>query len=381
MYDTQTQKELRRQGMMSKIAETTGINNRSKSSVAGQLVDALSDAIDDSVSFVKDGINSTFTNYAEGALLTANAYEFGVIRNVLSDFYILGRDKVARVIMSDGTPFPRYMDGQIAVAKGSKYTIGEGTVIEFLENVIPSYGKREVYVDFRVMPSSKLDITPGSKIDLSKKTQPISSGLSLEIISSVNAPLELESDESLRRRTLFAKSRTHGSSHDAISGIISGIPHVINHYIQEDSRSGMTKIFVTTKGFEESGDISLLPIIKTKVLQTLDYLAGAEHRFDVLFPELIKIKFEFAYSNTTENMALAAIRDSFLRSYAYTVVNGIELQDIQNKLEEYNLDVIISKAIIYSDQKGEIANIERKFSIPKDSFILFDIDGSSGKEV
>ena len=102
-------------------------------------------------------INSTFTELASGDLLTDNAYEFGVLRNVYSDLYVKAEDQIVVLSTDDGNTFPKFSHGKLAIPKGKRYTIGN-TTIEVLTDVYLQSDLYEIPLSIRVISSSMTDI-------------------------------------------------------------------------------------------------------------------------------------------------------------------------------------------------------------------------------
>ena len=88
MYSSSVNKEVIKQKIQDDLNENSGVNNTSKSSVVTHIIDSVSGPISENINIVNSAINSVYTNLATGSMLTANAYDFGVIRSLYSDTYI-----------------------------------------------------------------------------------------------------------------------------------------------------------------------------------------------------------------------------------------------------------------------------------------------------
>ena len=70
------------------LAKRSELNNLAKSSVVSQIIDSVVEPMADNINTTTMAINSVYTDLAAGAYLTANAYDFGVIRNIYSNVYL-----------------------------------------------------------------------------------------------------------------------------------------------------------------------------------------------------------------------------------------------------------------------------------------------------
>lgn len=372
--------ELMKGKIFQRLSETTGINNNSKSSVMSHIVDAISGAISDSSSYNASIINSTFTENTSGDLLTDNAYEFGVIRNIYSDLYIRDQDKILFVSTTDGKTFPRFSDGKMIIKAGTRYTVGDST-LEVLQDVYVSSSFSEIPVSARLVSSSATDIKVGSEVQITDPKNIHTSGIVLKFNAPVYNRLFEEDDDSLRSRTIDAKMKVHGSSNIAISGIVKYIPGVHSHYIEEDNSSGVTNIYIVTDKTKEGEEDGIIPAIRGRILSRLDTLASAEQAFNIMQPEKLKIFPIFTYSNTTGVIALSAIKEAFDLTYS-TFDREFDIELLKLELEEYGIDVEISAIVIKSDKFGIVEQYESgTVNLPEASILVFSASEAIGEQV
>lgn len=381
MYDQLTNKELMTQEISARISENIGINNTSKSTVVRHITDAITDTAVNLVAYSNAAINSTHTQYASGDLLTKNAYEFGVVRNIYSDVYISKDDAIVNLVMSDGSKFPKYMDGKIIIEAGKVFLFGSGTSIEVTENVYVSHNETSIPIPVRITTSDSTDIKTGTKIDISDDSNPVTIGTSISIDSSVYTNLSEESDDSLRRRTVYSKMRVHGSSDYSIRGILSGIPTVRSSKIVRKPNDSKTYIYITTDNYLKSFIDENYSFIKSKIVSEMDYLSSSEQSFDVLMPEVLLLDVYFKYKNTTSSMAMSAINESFNSIYTPLITGNINFEDLVKEVNTYGLDVTIEHIIIRSDIYGTIADISSgDFAVPDTAICALSQATSIGLE-
>ena len=82
------------------LAKRSELNNLAKSSVVSQIIDSVVEPMADNINTTTMAINSVYTDLAAGAYLTANAYDFGVIRNIYSNVYLSDDDQVVSLSMN-----------------------------------------------------------------------------------------------------------------------------------------------------------------------------------------------------------------------------------------------------------------------------------------
>lgn len=350
MYSEISNPELFKNQVLTELGKSTGLNNTSRSSVLTQLVDAVSESMVNVSKYNASLINSTFTELASGDLLTDNAYEFGVLRNVYSDLYVKAEDQIVVLSTDDGNTFPKFSHGKLAIPKGKRYTIGN-TTIEVLTDVYLQSDLYEIPLSIRVISSSTTDIKNGAAIDITDKKNINTSGLKIKFKEPVYNQLTEEDDNSLRSRTMSAKMKVHGSSIDSITGIVQYAPLVKAFFIDEDQSSGVVRIYIATDKTLKGEEDSSFPNIRSKLLNTFDAIGSAEQSFQILQPQILKVYPTFTYSNTTEVMALGAINQSFYSTYT-PFSKIIDIDAIKTELTSYGLNVKIDALSLKSETYG-----------------------------
>lgn len=350
MYSEISNTELFKNQVLTELGKSTGLNNTSRSSVLTQLVDAVSESMVNVSKYNASLINSTFTELASGDLLTDNAYEFGVLRNIYSDLYVKAEDQIVVLSTDDGNTFPKFSHGKLAIPKGKRYTIGN-TTIEVLTDVYLQSDLYEIPLSIRVISSSTTDIKNGAAIDITDKKNINTSGLKIKFKEPVYNQLTEEDDNSLRSRTMSAKMKVHGSSIDSITGIVQYTPLVKALFIDEDQASGVVRVYIATDKTLKGEEDSSFPHIRSKLLNTFDAIGSAEQSFQILQPQILKIYPTFTYSNTTEVMALGAINQSFYSTYT-PFSKIIDVDAIKTELTSYGLNVKIDALSLKSETYG-----------------------------
>lgn len=350
MYSEISNPELFKNQVLTELGKSTGLNNTSRSSVLTQLVDAVSESMVNVSKYNASLINSTFTELASGDLLTDNAYEFGVLRNVYSDLYVKAEDQIVVLSTDDGNTFPKFSHGKLTIPKGKRYTIGN-TTIEVLTDVYLQSDLYEIPLSIRVISSSTTDIKNGAVIDITDKKNINTSGLKIKFKEPVYNQLTEEDDNSLRSRTMSAKMKVHGSSIDAITGIVQYTPLVKAFFIDEDQSSGVVRVYIATDKTLKGEEDSSFPHIRSKLLNTFDAIGSAEQSFQILQPQILKVYPTFTYSNTTEVMALGAINQSFYSTYT-PFSKIIDVDAIKTELTAYGLNVKIDALSLKSETYG-----------------------------
>lgn len=379
MFSELRSPELMKGKIFQRLSETTGINNNSKSSIMSHIVDAISGSIADSSAYAASLVNSTFTENTSGDLLTDNAYEFGVIRNIYSDLYVRDQDKIIFLATSDGKFFPKFSDGKLLISAGTRYTFGD-TTLEVLQNVYATSTVSEIPISARLISTSSTDIKVGSEISITDPKNIHTSGIIIRFAAPVYNRLFEESDESLMSRTMDAKMRTHGSSLASVSGIVKYTPGVHSFYIDEDIAGAYTNIYIATDKTIEGEEDGSISMIRSRILQKLDNLGSAEQAFTVLQPETIKIFPIFRYLNTSEELALAVIKESFDSIYS-PFDKSIDIELLKLEMSEYGVDVELYSIVLKSDKFGIVDRYEEgSVILPEASLVVFSASEAIGTE-
>lgn len=357
MFSNNTSNEDIRQSIQTELASKTGLNNTSKSSLANQIVDSVSGALSHGIALTNSTFNSVYTALASEEMLTANAREFGVIRNVYSNVYLNSDSEIVELSMTDGSVFPEYFRDIIVIPKGREVKVGSDTIIQFVEDVYLNPGSSYANVSVRVSTTNGSDIPVNSRIKISDNT-PVTNGLSLLFKENVNFRLVQEDDEQLRSRTQLAKIRTHGSSEYAITGWIQSTPTVVDYKMRYNDASNTYSIAVLTKNyirnFEDGNSHSVLSSIRNK----LDEYIGAESKFKVFYPDIYYVSFTYRYSNATEDICNAIISKAFENSYKYGSTEYLSIDDIRDKIKELSSNIDLENILIYHKKYGLVNSID-----------------------
>ena len=352
MFSELNNPELLKSQISKRINETTGLNNTSKSSILTHITDAIANTIHDTTSYTASVINSTFTEFASGDRLTDNATEFGVIRNVYADMYISSEDGIVSLNTSDSMNFPRYSNGKKVIAAGARYTIGS-TIIEVLNDVYVSSSESSIPLNVRLVSQSSTDIRVGSYVDITNPKDINTASLRIVFNSPVYNRLYEEDDDALKSRVLDSKMKVHGSSVNAIAGIISSIPLVRSYYIDEDISGGVSSIYIATDATFEGKEELSIEEIRGRAVNKLDSLISAHQSFRILEAGVLYIYPIYTYKNTTEEMALAAIKESFDIVYK-PFSTSIDIDAIKTELDTYGLEIEIDNIALKSKDYGTI---------------------------
>lgn len=352
MFSELNNPELLKAQVSKRINEATGLNNTSKSSILTHITDAIANTVHDTSSYTASVINSTFTEFASGDRLTDNAIEFGVIRNIYADMYISGEDGIVSLNTSDGMNFPRYANGKRVIAAGSRYTIGS-TTVEVLNDVYVSSSESSIPLNVRLISQSSTDIKTGSYIDITNPKDINTASLRIVFNSPVYNRLYEEDDDALKSRILDSKMKVHGSSVNAIAGIIKSIPLVRSYYIDEDIGGCVSSIYIATDATFEGKEELSIQEIRSRAVSKLDSLISAHQSFNIDEAGILYIYPIYTYKNTTESMAIAAIKESFDVVYK-PFSTSIDIDSIKEGLATYGLEIEIDNIALKSKDYGTI---------------------------
>lgn len=365
MFSNSTTVEDIKQSIQAKMAENVGLDNISKSSVTTHITDAVSGSLADGIALTNRTINSVYTNMAEGQMLTANAYEFGVIRNVYSDVYLTSEDQVVKIAMANGTVFPSYFEGRIVLPKGREVVINGATTIQFTENVYLQPGADYAYVSVKVSALNSTDILANTSLSVSNSEEPITNGLAITFVENINFKLVQEDDEQLRRRTQLSKIRTHGSNEYSIMGWIQSIPTIVDYKFNYSGNTNTYNIFIVTKNYKESFQDPNINSVVSAIKSKLDMYAGVESKFVINYPELYKISFAYKYSNATPEICNAVIQEAFDKIYQYKDNESVDIDKLKEEVASSSIDITIDSIIVYHDVYGIFDSQESgAFQIP-----------------
>ena len=378
MYTSEISKEVLRQDIASRIASISGLNNTSKSSTVSQIVDAVSGPLADVMNNYNGLLNSMYTELASGALLTANAYEFGVIRNTFSEVFLTNDDKNIKVKMSDNSPFPEYMAHNTVIKAGTEYSINNSSKIRVMQDVVVNPGDLELYISAKIVSPSGTDVPAGTSVSIDNKEFKITSGVSIVVERPISFRTLLEDDDELRKRVQLAKIKTHGSSEYSIAGWISSIPTVIDWKTRYNYGSAAYEVAIVTSNLKEYGVDPNSDSVIASARAKIDTYVGAESRVEIAYPKVYKMAFVCSYENSSDSIARAGLADAFSRFYSFNDGKSIKMIDIKNMLIEYPGRILVDSIFIRSDKYGVLGSYKNDdtIEIPDDAYLILDTGNS-----
>ena len=378
MYTSEISKEVLRQDIASRIASISGLNNTSKSSTVSQIVDAVSGPLADVMNNYNGLLNSMYTELASGALLTANAYEFGVIRNTFSEVFVTNDDKNIKVKMSDNSPFPEYMAHNTVIKAGTEYSINNSSKIRVMQDVVVNPGDLELYISAKIVSPSGTDVPAGTSVSIDNKEFKITSGVSIVVERPISFRTLLEGDDELRKRVQLAKIKTHGSSEYSIAGWISSIPTVIDWKTRYNYGSAAYEVAIVTSNLKEYGVDPNSDSVIASARAKIDTYVGAESRVEIAYPKVYKMAFVCSYENSSDSIARAGLADAFSRLYSFNDGKSIKMIDIKNMLIEYPGRILVDSIFIRSDKYGVLGSYKNDdtIEIPDDAYLILDTGNS-----
>ena len=140
MFSKEIEQEKIKKDIQYKLSVDYGFGNVSKSSIATQIADAISGPVADVINTTNTTLNSMYTSTATGELLTANAYDYGVIRNAYSEVYLSDEDNAVKISMDDGSVFPDYFNNAVIIPSGTEFVMPNSSVIQITKDVYLSPG-------------------------------------------------------------------------------------------------------------------------------------------------------------------------------------------------------------------------------------------------
>ena len=354
MFSEVTNPTLTKRRILQKMAEVTGVNNDSRSSIMSGIAESVGGVVSDSIKYANGIVNSTYTELAVGDTLTNNALEFGVVRDIYSDIYVDEQDAAIVLEPENGSSFPRFSDGKLAISAGKQYKIGSST-IEILRDVHISAGEVAIPVAARVISNSQTDIKTNTYIDIFSKDNVHTTGAILRFKKPIHNRLYEETDLQLRNRVFLAKSKTHGSSNSALAGIISSIPLIKYYDIEEDKALGVTRVYVATDKTLLNEAEQNFETIVSAIRSRADYKLSAEQRVEVHEAEVIRLSPLYTYKNITEEMAMAAMADAFNGVYV-PFSKTIDIDELNKRIIESGVGVTVDRFITSNKTLGIIGS-------------------------
>lgn len=354
MFSEVTNPTLTKRRILQKMAEVTGVNNDSRSSIMSGIAESVGGVVSDSIKYANGIVNSTYTELAVGDTLTNNALEFGVVRDIYSDIYVDEQDAAIILEPENGISFPRFSDGKLAISAGKQYKIGSST-IEILRDVHISAGEVAIPVAARVISNSQTDIKTNTYIDIFSKDNVHTTGAILRFKKPIHNRLYEETDLQLRNRVFLAKSKTHGSGNSALAGIISSIPLIKYYDIEEDKALGVTRVYVATDKTLLNEAEQNFETIVSAIRSRADYKLSAEQRVEVHEAEVIRLSPLYTYKNITEEMAMAAMADAFNGVYV-PFSKTIDIDELNKRIIESGVGVTVDRFITSHKKLGIIGS-------------------------
>lgn len=354
MFSEVTNPTLTKRRILQKMAEVTGVNNDSRSSIMAGIAESIGGVISDSIKYSNGLVNSTYTELAVGETLTNNALEFGIVRDIYSDIYVDEQDAAIVLEPENGISFPKFSDGKLAIKAGKQFKIGSST-IEVLKDVYISTSEVSIPVAARVISNSQSDIKTNTYIDIFSKNNIHTTGVIIRFKKPIHNRLYEETDLQLRNRVFLAKNKTHGSSNAALAGIISSIPLIKYYSIEEDKSLGVTRVYIATSKTLLNEAEQNFEAIVSSIRSRADYKLSAEQRIEVHEAEVIRVSPLYTYANVTEDMAMAAMADAFNSVYT-PFSKTINIDELNNRIAELGIGVTVDRFITSHNKLGIIGS-------------------------
>lgn len=354
MFSEVTNPTLTKRRILQKMAEVTGVNNDSRSSIMSGIAESVGGVVSDSVKYSNGLVNSTYTEFAVGETLTNNALEFGVVRDIYSDIYVDEQDAAIVLEPENGISFPRFSDGKLAIKAGKQFKIGAST-IEVLKDVHISANEVAIPVAARVISNSQSDIKTNAYIDIFSKDNIHTTGAILRFKKPIHNRLYEETDIQLRSRVFLAKNKTHGSSNAALAGIVSSIPLIKCYDIEEDKPLGVTRVYVATAKTILDEAEQNFEAITSAIRARADYKLSAEQRIEVHEAEVIRLSPLYTYKNVTEDMAMAAMADAFNSIYT-PFSKTVNIDELNKRIVESGVGVTVDRFVTSHKKLGIIGS-------------------------
>lgn len=354
MFSEVTNPTLTKRRILQKMAEVTGVNNDSRSSIMSGIAESIGGVVSDSIKYSNGIVNSTYTEFAVDETLTNNAVEFGVVRDIYSDIYVDEQDAAIALEPENGISFPKFSDGKLAIKAGKQYRIGSST-IEVLKDVYISSTQSSIPVAARVISNSQSDLKTNANIDIFSKDNVHTTGVILRFKKPIHNRLYEESDSQLRSRVFLAKNKTHGSSNAALAGIISSIPLIKHYEIEQDSSLGVTRVYIATAKTLMNEAEQNFETIVSAIRARADYKLSAEQRIEVHEAEVIRLSPLYTYGNVTEDMAMSVMADAFHNVYR-PFSKTIDVDELNRLIKESGISINVERFITSHNKLGIIGS-------------------------
>ena len=354
MFSEVTNPTLTKRRILQKMAEVTGVNNDSRSSIMSGIAESIGGVVSDSIKYSNGIVNSTYTEFAVDETLTNNAAEFGVVREIYSDIYVDEQDAAIALEPENGISFPKFSDGKLAIKAGKQYRIGSST-IEVLKDVYISSAQSSIPVVARVISNSQSDLKTNANIDIFSKDNVHTTGVILRFKKPIHNRLYEESDSQLRSRVFLAKNKTHGSSNAALAGIISSIPLIKHYEIEQDTSLGVTRVYIATAKTLMNEAEQNFETIVSAIRARADYKLSAEQRIEVHEAEVIRLSPLYTYGNVTEDMAMSVMADAFHNVYR-PFSKTIDVDELNRLIKESGISINVERFITSHNKLGIIGS-------------------------
>lgn len=379
MYTKTVTSELIKKDIQERLSESSSLlNNTSKSSTTSQIVDAIAEPLSKQVDYFNGLINSLYTDLASDELLTANAYEFGVIRNMFSEVFVRNSDKSMMIYMKDGSAFPDYMKSKVVIPQGAEFVINNSAKLRITENIVVTPGDYSQYISAKVVAPAGADIPAGTSISVEDKNIPITNGMSIKVSLPISFKMTTEDDDSLRRRTQLAKIKMHGSSEYSIASWVLSIPTITDYKMVYNNGNGAYNIYIMTSNYASYGvDPNSDSVIST-LKEKFDGYIGAENKINVEYPYVYNASFVLSYSNSTEDTVKAALVDAYNKIYSFGNTEKINVGDIRTLLLNYPGEIQLEAITLSSALYGVIGiyKNEEDITIPSDGVFILSTENS-----
>lgn len=328
--------------ILKKISYATGIDNPTKSSKVGQIVEAIKTEIADYSGFITEKINDMrYTTASERALDLIGAGE-GVFRNTRQYIDILASHSVIKIKLSNGDYFDKVRNVSPYIESGTTFQMSQELQIQLLDEVRLNPGEKEVYVSARLYVQQD-----GGGVSISKGKQMIlplqyneyansNEALVFEFDQPVRFDITNNDDDFFRSRIGAKKTdplRTSGSSLEIAIREVAGVSGV---YIKANMRGpGTIDIgFVSNAMLLGEQTDSDKGYMKSAIEQAIQRNYAYSAQVKVLIPAACVIMFDYQNESTVaDDVVQDAIIKAFNSAYLYSEYNGFLVQDIEDRVK------------------------------------------------
>ena len=356
--------------ILKKIAYSTGLDNPTKTSKVGTIVDALRAEISEYSGFISEKINDMrYTTATERALdVIGNAEE--IYRNTVQYVDITADQMVAKIKLANGATFDTVRGTNSVIASGTRFKIDSDVEIQFLDQVQLLPRETEVFFSMRLYINQKqggVSIAKGRQMILPITYNEYSNSTEA-IVVQFDEPIRFDvssQDDDFYRARIGAKKtdpmRTTGQSLEIAVREVLG---VTGCYIKRHMRGpGTIDIGFVTKqmmeGLATTRDAEYVRgAIETNIMKHYSYAAQVK----VIYPTECKVIFEYRLG---ESVPTDAVTDSIIKAfkshYVYDNHNVISIASIEEdvKLALRIQDFEIVQAQLYDTAIDYIISISQ----------------------